>query len=64
MNSTKYILTARQREVVNLRLQGDSYKQIAQKLGITYMTVKSYLDADVRGRAAFASARRLSDMRT
>jgi DNA-binding CsgD family transcriptional regulator len=43
MNSTKYLLTDRQREVVDLRLQGYTHKQVAEKLGITPHTVKSYL---------------------
>jgi RNA polymerase sigma-70 factor (ECF subfamily) len=55
-------LPDRCREVVRLRFQENlSYKQIAERLGITTDTVKVQLGRGVRRCAAFFSARNLSD---
>lgn len=43
MNSTKYLLTDRQREIVDLRLQGLSTRKIAEQLAITNTTVEKYI---------------------
>lgn len=37
-------LTPRQRQIIELRLQGLMYKQVAAKLGIGYYTVKSTVE--------------------
>ncbi len=45
MTPMKYLLTDLQREVAHLRLQGYTYKQIAERLGIAYATVRGYVMA-------------------
>jgi two-component system, NarL family, response regulator LiaR len=58
-NSNLDILTAREKEVANLILEGSTYKQIAQSLDITIRTVKAHAQSifnkfQVKDRLALA----------
>jgi signal transduction histidine kinase/DNA-binding NarL/FixJ family response regulator len=44
----KYKITGREREIVNLLLQGLEYKEIAERMGISFNTVRPYVSSVYR----------------